>query len=87
MLDPVIRLEAEIGLYPLTPDLAPDLDALEAALNSCANPVRALLATHYFGFPPRAELAASGRGMANGKADIYKVAYDENYKAYTPAHC
>ena len=37
-----------------------------------------------FRVPPRAELAASGRDMANGKADIYKVAYDERYKAYTP---
>ena len=53
MLDPAIRLEAEIALYPLTRDLAPDLNALQAAFSACTRPVKALLATHYFGFPQR----------------------------------
>lgn len=51
MLDPAIRLGAEILLYPLRPDLSPDLDALAACLASASRPVRALLLTHYFGFP------------------------------------
>lgn len=50
MLDPAIRLGAQVRLYPLREDLTPDLDALEALLRaSGARPV-ALLATHFFGF-------------------------------------
>jgi len=51
MLDPALRLEAEIGFYPLKPDLTPDFEALDTCLNSCSMPVKALLVTHYFGFP------------------------------------
>lgn len=59
MLDPAIRLQADVLLYPLMPDLAPDLQALEATFNASNSPVKALLATHYFGFPQRLdELAA-----------------------------
>lgn len=50
MLDPAIRLQAEIGLYPLAPDLRPQLDRLTACLAACSQPVKALLVTHYFGF-------------------------------------
>lgn len=53
MLDPAIRLQADIRLYPLKPDLAPDLQGLEATFNASTSPVKALLATHYFGFPQR----------------------------------
>lgn len=50
MLDPAIRLGAEIVLYALKPDLSPDLDALMASLTAFQKPVKALLVTHYFGF-------------------------------------
>ena len=51
MLDPAIRLGAEVGLYPLRPDLTPDLDGLMACLANCGKRVTALLVTHFFGFP------------------------------------
>jgi perosamine synthetase len=57
MLDPAIRLGAEIALYALRPNLAPDFDALEASLASCDKAVTALLVTHYFGFPQDLEPA------------------------------
>ena len=49
MLDPAIALEADILLYPLTPDLAPDLGRLDALFAAAGSPVKALLATHFFG--------------------------------------
>lgn len=58
MLDPAIRLGAEIALYPLKPDLKPDLQALEIRLATCQQPIKALLVTHYFGFPQDLELLA-----------------------------
>ena len=59
MLDPAIRLQADIDLYPLTHDLAPDLDAITARLKAGALPFKALLVTHFFGFPqPLAALAS-----------------------------
>lgn len=51
MLDPALRLGAEIALYPLRADLSPDMAGLADCLAHCAQPVRALLVTHYFGFP------------------------------------
>lgn len=50
MLDPAVELNADILLYPLNSDLSPDLDALDTLYESAASPVKALLATHYFGF-------------------------------------
>lgn len=50
MLDPAIRLRANILLYALKPDLSPDMEALAASLAACQQPVKALLLTHYFGF-------------------------------------
>lgn len=51
MLDPAIQLNADIALYPLTPNLEPDLDLLMATASNCRTPPRALLLTHYFGVP------------------------------------
>jgi dTDP-4-amino-4,6-dideoxygalactose transaminase len=51
MLDPAISLNAVITLYPLLSNLAPDLLALEAQLISMPQRPRAMLLTHYFGFP------------------------------------
>ena len=51
MLDPAISLNAVITLYPLLSNLAPDLLALEAHLISMPQRPRAMLLTHYFGFP------------------------------------
>ena len=55
MLDPAIRLGAQIVLYPLHADLSPDLRALKTSLSACQQPVKALLLPHYFGFAQRTE--------------------------------
>ena len=49
MLDPAIALHADILLYPLHHDLSPDLTKLDELLVAHGKPVKALLATHYFG--------------------------------------
>ena len=49
MLDPAIHLGADVRLYPLNPDLSPDLDRLDALIGQCTSPVKALVATHFFG--------------------------------------
>lgn len=51
MLDPAVALGAEIYLYPIQADFSPDLKALQAMVECSAVPVRAVLATHFFGFP------------------------------------
>lgn len=51
MLDPAIRLGTPIALYPLNADLSPNLGALATCLAACQKPVKAMLLTHYFGFP------------------------------------
>lgn len=59
MLDPALRLKAKVDIYPLNADLSPQLEAISAKLQSRTTPVKALLATHYFGFPQElAPLAA-----------------------------
>lgn len=50
MLDPALALGADVVLYPLSADLAPDRQGLEEAIKRSAKPVKALLATHFFGF-------------------------------------
>jgi dTDP-4-amino-4,6-dideoxygalactose transaminase len=50
MLDPALALGAEVLLYPLLADLTPDPAALDALVAASAKPVKALLATHFFGF-------------------------------------
>jgi dTDP-4-amino-4,6-dideoxygalactose transaminase len=50
MLDPAIRLGADVALYPLQANLAPDLDGLRSCLATCGKPPAALLLTHFFGF-------------------------------------
>ena len=56
MLDPALRLQAKVEFYPLKPDLSPDIEAIRERLRSRCQPIKAVLATHYFGFPQ--ELAA-----------------------------
>lgn len=50
MLDPALSLGAEIHLYPLNADLSPDLASLDVLLAHSGTTVKALLATHFFGF-------------------------------------
>jgi dTDP-4-amino-4,6-dideoxygalactose transaminase len=50
MLDPAVALGADVQLYPLQPDLSPDLEKLDALLAIAKKPAKALLATHFFGF-------------------------------------
>lgn len=49
MLDPAMALGADIVLYPLQPDLSPVLNKLDELLAAYGKPVKAFLATHYFG--------------------------------------
>lgn len=49
MLDPALALGARIHLYPLQANLSPDAAALDKLLAGIRQPVKALLATHYFG--------------------------------------
>lgn len=49
MLDPAVALAADVQLYPLHADLSPDLEKLDQLLTTCKKPVKALLATHFFG--------------------------------------
>lgn len=51
MLDPALSLQSEIRLYPLDAELRPDIRAIERLILESKLPVRALLVTHYFGFP------------------------------------
>ncbi len=51
MIDPAVSLGAEVALYPVTGELKPDMAALARAVAAAAQPVRALLFTHFFGFP------------------------------------
>ena len=62
MLDPAIRIGANVELYPVRQDLSPDVDGLKDCLNRAIVPVKALLVPHYFGFAqnlaPLAEFCA-----------------------------
>ncbi len=55
MLDPAISLGADIELYHLALDLSPDLASLADCVSRCAQPVKALLVSHYFGFSQNLE--------------------------------
>jgi hypothetical protein len=55
MLDPAIRLGAPILLYPLEDRLAPDLAQLRRLAQTGRQRIRAMLLTHYFGFPQPVE--------------------------------
>ncbi len=50
MLDPAIRLGANVALYAVNPDLSPNMDSLAASVNATFPPAKALLIPHYFGF-------------------------------------
>lgn len=50
MLDPAIALGADVQLYPLNSDLSPNTEKLDDLLATYGKPVKALLATHFFGF-------------------------------------
>lgn len=50
MLDPALALGAEVRLYSLKSDLMPDRDSLDQICAQSDKPVKALLATHFFGF-------------------------------------
>ncbi|MFT3847213.1 MAG: DegT/DnrJ/EryC1/StrS family aminotransferase [Propionivibrio sp.] len=49
MLDPAMNIGADVLLYPLHADLSPDVAGLDRLLQISKKPVRALLATHFFG--------------------------------------
>jgi dTDP-4-amino-4,6-dideoxygalactose transaminase len=51
MLDPALALGGDIVLYPVQADLSIDMASLDELARNLVKPLRALLATHYFGFP------------------------------------
>lgn len=59
MLDPALALGGNVLLYPLRPDLTPDVAALETLAENSPTPIRALLATHFFGLPKPFEALAA----------------------------
>jgi hypothetical protein len=59
MLDPALALGGSVILYPLQPDLSPDLAAIEKLLANAPMPCKALLATHFFGLPKPFEKLAT----------------------------
>ncbi len=59
MLDAAVARGVRVTLYPLTPSLAPDLDALAAMLKARRGSSTIVLSTHFFGFPaPIAQVLA-----------------------------
>ena len=59
MIDPALALGAKVILYPLGNDLSPTLDAFDNLASRSEWPIRAVLATHFFGLPkPFAALAS-----------------------------
>lgn len=50
MIDPAIRLSADILLYPCERNLAPNWQSVAQLTSRSARPIKALLLTHYFGF-------------------------------------
>lgn len=50
MLDPAIRLGAQVVLYELNDDLSPNIAALQRFLETSQQTIIALLVTHFFGF-------------------------------------
>ncbi len=83
MIDPAIHLGAEVLLYPLNADLSPDLARLAALVEPSATPVKALLATHYFGFAQDFAALKSWcdeRGIALIE-DCSHVLYTERFQA------
>ncbi|MDO8959001.1 MAG: DegT/DnrJ/EryC1/StrS family aminotransferase [Rhodocyclaceae bacterium] len=59
MLDPALALGGDVVLYPLRADLSPDRAALDALADHSPTPVKALLATHFFGIPQALEQLAA----------------------------
>jgi len=49
MLDPALALGADVQLYPLQTNLSPDPEKLDELLINYGKPVKALVATHFFG--------------------------------------
>lgn len=50
MLDPALAVGADVLLYPLNADLTPDRQTLDRLIERAVKPIKALLATHFFGF-------------------------------------
>lgn len=50
MLDPALALGAQVQFYSLKSDLKPDPDSLDQLYARSIKPIKALLATHFFGF-------------------------------------
>lgn len=49
MLDPALALGGTVVLYPLQPNLSPDLASFDDIADTIKPPIKALLATHFFG--------------------------------------
>ncbi|TXH27077.1 MAG: DegT/DnrJ/EryC1/StrS aminotransferase family protein [Elusimicrobia bacterium] len=51
MIDPALACTADVHCYRLHRDLTPDLSSLDSLYTRLEKPVKAVLATHFFGFP------------------------------------
>ncbi len=83
MIDPALSLGADVLFYSLTPDLAPDLTALDDLVERSTKPVKVFLATHYFGFVhdfSRLKQWSNARGIRFVE-DCSHTLFAENYQA------
>lgn len=83
MLDPAVNMGANVLLYPLRPDLSPDLDKLDQIARDSTHPLKALLATHFFGVPQNFDdlkLWCDERGIVLIE-DCSHVLFTEDYQA------
>ena len=84
MIDPALALGGEVHLYPLRPDLSPDIAAIEAMLGQVSPRVTAVLAAHFFGFAKDFEtlrLWCDGRGIALIE-DASHTLFTEQFRAF-----
>ncbi|UCV01944.1 DegT/DnrJ/EryC1/StrS family aminotransferase [Dechloromonas denitrificans] len=83
MLDPALALGAPVLLYSLKPDLMPDLHSLDQIYAESTVPVKALLATHFFGLVrdfSRLKQWADDKGIVLVE-DCSHVLFTERYRA------
>lgn len=89
MIDPALALGADVQLFRLNDDLSPDLAHLAELAASCPLPIKALLATHYFGvmqdFRPLQEFCrAQGIILIE---DCSHVLFTEDFQAAGSGRC
>ncbi|HNI72937.1 MAG TPA: DegT/DnrJ/EryC1/StrS family aminotransferase, partial [Accumulibacter sp.] len=83
MIDPALALSATVCLYRLKADLSPDIEHLHELVANAEQPVKAVLATHYFGliqdFKSLAEFCRARQILLI--EDCSHVLFTENFQA------